>query len=174
LLASSGTRLDPTLTVFGQGTPSKMADPATLDVKFRTFIPEDAIAAGRPGRPVSDAQRSAWISSISTYKRLHDSGVKLLDGTDALMTSVFFGPSVHWELQFYAWAGLAPIDILRMATLDAAESVGASADLGSLEPGKLGDVLLLDANPLQDVANTMKIWRVIKGGNVFDPANMRK
>jgi len=174
LIASSGTRLDPTLTVFGQGTPSKMADPATLDAKFRTFIPEDAIAAGRPGRPVADVQRSAWISSISTYKKLHDSGVKLLDGTDALMTSVFFGPSVHWELQFYAWAGLAPIDILRMATLDAAESVGASADLGSLEPGKLGDVLLLDADPLQDVANTMKIWRVIKGGNIFDPANMRK
>jgi imidazolonepropionase-like amidohydrolase len=174
LLAASGTRLDPTLTVFGQGTPSKMADAATLDTRFRTFIPEDAVAAGRPGRPVSDAQRSAWISSISTYKKLHDIGVKLLDGTDALMTSVFFGPSVHWELQFYNWAGLAPIDILRMATIEAAEAVGASSDLGSLEAGKLGDVVLLDANPLEDVANTMKIWRVIKGGNVFDPAMMRK
>jgi len=174
LLAASGTRLDPTLIVFGQGTPSKMADPATLDAKFRTFIPEDAVAAGRPGRPVPDAQRSAWISSISTYKKLHDTGVKLLDGTDALMTSVFFGPSVHWELQFYHLAGLAPIDVLRMATIDAAEAVGASSDLGSLEVGKLGDVVLLDANPLDDVANTMKIWRVIKGGNVFDPAMMRK
>jgi Tol biopolymer transport system component/imidazolonepropionase-like amidohydrolase len=174
LLAASGTRLDPTLTVFGQGTPAKMADPATLDTKFRTFIPEDAIAAGRPGRPVSDAQRSAWISSITTYKKLHEMGVKLLDGTDALMTSVFFGPSVHWELQFYNLAGLAPIDILKMATIDAAEAVGASADLGSLEVGKLGDVVLLDANPLDDIANTMKIWRVIKGGNVFDPATMRK
>jgi imidazolonepropionase-like amidohydrolase len=90
------------------------------------------------------------------------------------MTSVFFGPSVHWELQFYHLAGLAPIDVLRMATIDAAEAVGASSDLGSLEVGKLGDVVLLDANPLDDVANTMKIWRVIKGGNVFDPATMRK
>jgi len=174
LLAASGTRLDPTLTVFGQGTPTKMADAATLDTKFRTFIPEDAIAAARPGRPVSDAQRSAWITSISTYKKLHDTGVKLLDGTDALMTSVFFGPSVHWELQFFGWAGLAPIDVLRMATIQAAESVGASADLGSLEAGKLGDLLLLDADPLADIGNTMKIWRVIKDGHVFDPATMRK
>jgi Tol biopolymer transport system component/imidazolonepropionase-like amidohydrolase len=174
LLAASGTRLDPTLTVFGQGTPTKMADAATLDTKFRTFIPEDAIAAARPGRPVSDAQRSAWITSISTYKKLHDTGVKLLDGTDALMTSVFFGPSVHWELQFFGWAGLAPIDVLRMATIQAAESVGASADLGSLEAGKLGDLLLLDGDPLADIGNTMKIWRVIKDGHVFDPATMRK
>ena len=174
LLASSGTRLDPTLTVFGQGTPSKMADPATLDTKFRTFIPEDAIAAARPGRPVTDAQRTAWINTIATYKTLHQNGVKLLDGTDALMTSVFFGPSVHWELQFFSWAGLPTIDLLRMATIAAAETVGAGADLGSLEPGKFGDVVLLDANPLEDISNTMKIWRVIKGGSVFDPATMRK
>jgi len=96
LLASSGTRLDPTLTVFGQKTPSKMADPATLDTKFRTFIPEDAIAAARPGRPVTDAQRTVWINTIATYKTLHQNGVKLLNKTDTLMTSVFFGPSVHW------------------------------------------------------------------------------
>jgi imidazolonepropionase-like amidohydrolase len=174
LLASSGTRLDPTLTVFGQGTPTKMADAATLDTKFRTFIPEDAVAAGRPGRPVNDQQKTAWLNSIATYKKLQESGVRLLDGTDALMTSVFFGPSVHWELQFYAWAGLTPADVLRMATISAAESVGASTEIGSLEPGKLGDVVLLDANPLDDIANTMKIWRVIKGGYVFDPATMRK
>ncbi|MGE0127919.1 MAG: hypothetical protein AB7U82_07560 [Blastocatellales bacterium] len=56
----------------------------------------------------------------------------------------------------------------------AAESVGASADLGSLEPGKLGNALLLDADPLQEIKNTLKIWRVVKGGHVFDPATMQK
>ena len=172
LFARSGTRLDPTLTVFGQGTPSKLGDPETLDTKFRTFIPESAIPA-RPNRP-SDAQRTAWINGIGIYQKLHDMGVQLLDGTDALMTNVFHGPSVHWELQFYNWGGLSPIDLLRMATVVAAESVGASADLGSLQAGKIGDVVLLDANPLEDIANTMKIWRVIKGGHVFDPAAIRK
>ena len=62
---------------------------------------------------------------------------------------------------------------MRMGTIRAAELVGASADLGSLEPGKIGDVVLLEADPLEDVANTLQIWRVIKGGHVFDPATMR-
>ena len=61
-----------------------------------------------------------------------------------------------------------------MGTIAAAESVSASADLGSLEPGKIGDVLLLDADPLQEIKHTLKIWRVVKGGHVFDPATMRK
>lgn len=90
------------------------------------------------------------------------------------MTSVFHGPSVHWSLQFFSWGGIPAIDVLRMGTSAAAESVGASADLGTLEAGKIGDVLLLDADPQQAVRNTLKIWRVIKGGHVFDPATMRK
>lgn len=77
-------------------------------------------------------------------------------------------------MQFFGWAGIPAIDVLRMGSIAGAESVGASADLGSLEPGKLGDVLLLDANPLQEIKNTLKIWRVVKGGHVFDPATMRK
>ena len=175
LLAASGTMLDPTITIFGQGTPTMLADPQMVNEKFRTFIPEEAIRAAGPGRTVTDAQRKAWIEgTLGPIRKKHEAGVKLLDGTDALMTSVFHGPSAHWSLQFFGWAGIPAIDVLRMGTIVAAESVGASADLGSLEPGKLGDVLLLDADPLQEIRNTLKIWRVVKGGHVFDPATMRK
>ena len=175
LLAASGTILDPTITIFGQGTPTMLADPEMLDAKFHKFIPEDAIKAARPGRPVTDAQRKAWIENThAPIRKKHEAGIKLLDGTDALMTSVFHGPSVHWSLQFFGWGGIPAIDVLRMGTISAAESVGASADLGTLEPGRIGDVLLLDADPLQSVRNTLKIWRVVKGGHVFDPATMRK
>jgi imidazolonepropionase-like amidohydrolase len=89
------------------------------------------------------------------------------------MTGIFHGPSVHWELQFFIDADIRAIDVLRIATTGAAETVGSSAALGTLEPGKLGDVVLLDANPLENIRNTLKIWRVIKGGQVFDPATMR-
>lgn len=175
LLAASGTILDPTTTVFGQGTPSMLADPEMINDKFRAFIPEDAIKAARPGRPVADAQRKAWIEgTLVPIRKKHEAGIKLLDGTDALMTSVFHGPSAHWSLQFFGWAGIPAIDVLRIGTIVGAESVGASADLGTLEPGKVGDVALLDADPLQEVRNTLKIWRVVKGGHVFDPATMRK
>jgi imidazolonepropionase-like amidohydrolase len=64
-------------------------------------------------------------------------------------------------------AGIPPIEVLRIATERSAEWVGAGRLLGSLEPGKLADVVLLDANPLDDIANTQTIWRVVAGGRVF-------
>jgi hypothetical protein len=174
LLAASGVKVDPTLTI-GVGTRTALAGdpPPAIDEKFRTFIPSDAISAARPGGTISELQRAAWRNTLSLTLRAHRSGVKLLDGTDALMTGVFFGPSMHWELQFLNQADISAADVLRIATVGAAETEGASAELGSLEAGKIGDVLLLDANPLDDIRNTMKIWRVIKAGNVFDPATMR-
>jgi imidazolonepropionase-like amidohydrolase len=58
--------------------------------------------------------------------------------------------------------------VLRLATADAAAAVGAE-DLGTIAPGKLADLVLLGANPLDDIHNTETIWRVIKGGWLFDP-----
>ncbi len=63
--------------------------------------------------------------------------------------------------------------MLRIATQEAATAVGAEGDLGTLEPGKLADLVLLDANPLENIRNTQTIWRVIKGGWVFDPEELR-
>lgn len=174
LMLNAGTWFDPTPDIFGAGTTLKLADPATIDEKFRTFIPEDEIKASRPGRNPSESQIAGWKNTLAVLRRVHDNGVKFLDGTDALMTSVFHGPSVHWVLQFFSDAGIPAIDVLKIGTLNAAKSVGAEKDLGSLEAGKLADILLLDANPLQDVRNTMKIWRVIKAGEVFDPRAMRE
>jgi Tol biopolymer transport system component/imidazolonepropionase-like amidohydrolase len=177
LQAASGVKWDPTRTVsFGYGGErEKIQNPGTLDAKFRTFIPEDAIKASFRGgsRPVSDADRTAWKSSLTPLLKANQMGVKLLDGTDALMTSIFFGPSVHWELEFFSDGDIQPRDLLRIATMGNAATVGASADLGTLEAGKLGDVVLLDRSPLDDIRNTMKIWRVVKAGQVFDPASMR-
>jgi imidazolonepropionase-like amidohydrolase len=60
-----------------------------------------------------------------------------------------------------------------MATERAADQLGASADLGSLMPGKLADIVLLDRDPLENIRNTQSIWQVIKDGRVFDPATLR-
>jgi imidazolonepropionase-like amidohydrolase len=61
-----------------------------------------------------------------------------------------------------------------MATERAADHVGASADLGSLTPGKLADIVLLDRDPLDNIRNTQSIWQVVKAGRVFDPAKLRQ
>ena len=60
-----------------------------------------------------------------------------------------------------------PIDVLRIATLEAAAAVGAEEHLGSLEARKVADVVLLDENPLEDIRHATSIWRVILGGRVF-------
>ena len=64
-------------------------------------------------------------------------------------------------------SGISPIEVLEIATQRSASAVGAGDLLGSLEPGKVADVVLLDANPLDDMANTLTIWRVVMGGKVF-------
>jgi len=70
-------------------------------------------------------------------------------------------------------AGLSALDVLRIATLEAAISVGADAHLGTIVPGKFADLVLLDADPLEDIRHTQAIWRVIKGGWVFNPQGLR-
>jgi imidazolonepropionase-like amidohydrolase len=99
--------------------------------------------------------------------------VRIVDGTDSLMTGVFSGPSLHWELEYLTEAGLPAMEVLRLATQYAADGVGAGNELGSLDPGKLADVVLLDANPLENIRNTEKIWQGIKGGRLYDPAKLR-
>ncbi len=89
------------------------------------------------------------------------------------MPAIFYGSSLHWELEHFAEAGLPPLEVLRIATQEAAAAVGADDDLGTIEPGKLADLVLLDANPLEDIRNTQTIWRVIKGGWHFDPDKLR-
>ena len=101
-------------------------------------------------------------------------GVKLLAGTDYQVGSPGIpGASLHWELEFFVQAGIPPLEVLRIATEQAAEAVGAEDDVGTLEVGKLADIVLLDANPLEDIKNTQAIWRVIKGGFVFDPEKLQ-
>ena len=68
---------------------------------------------------------------------------------------------------------MSPLEVIRIATQQAAAAVGGEDDLGTLEPGKLADMVLLDKNPLEDIRNTQTIWRVIKGGWLFDPEKLR-
>ncbi len=106
-----------------------------------------------------------WM--LAELKRAYETGVSLHAGTDAANPRDNYGQSLHAELQNFAKAGIPPIEILRIATQRSADWVGAGNLLGSLEPGKLADLVLLDKNPLDDIANTLTIWQVVAGGKVF-------
>jgi hypothetical protein len=77
------------------------------------------------------------------------------------------GLGYHWEMWAYAMGGMSPIEILRAATIDGAHILGAPDDLGSLEVGKLADLVILNENPLEDIRRTESIDKVVQNGKVF-------
>jgi imidazolonepropionase-like amidohydrolase len=102
-------------------------------------------------------------------KAMSDAGVRIVTGTDcgAEASQVTpFGHATHRELQMYAEAGMAPVAAIRAATLDAARVLTRSEDpdYGSVRAGKAADLLLLDADPIADINNTIKINRVMRAG----------
>jgi imidazolonepropionase-like amidohydrolase len=96
-------------------------------------------------------------------------GVPFMAGTDtAAGVHIFPGFSLHQELVLFQKAGLTPLQALQTATLNPATFMGRTADMGTVEKGKLADLVLLDANPLDDIANTQKIRAVVLAGRYFD------
>ncbi len=102
-------------------------------------------------------------------KRLYARGISIAAGSDAGNIGTLHGSGLHRELELMAEAGLTPAEILTAATLGGARVMGRSAELGTLEPGKLADLLVLIADPLADIRNLRRIHSVVKGGRVFDP-----
>jgi hypothetical protein len=95
-------------------------------------------------------------------------GVPFMAGTDtAAGVHIFPGFSLHEELALFVRAGLTPLQALQTATRNPAEFMGRLSDMGTVEQGKLADLVLLDANPLDDIANTRKIRAVVLAGRYF-------
>jgi imidazolonepropionase-like amidohydrolase len=101
-------------------------------------------------------------------RKLHDGGAILVVGTDQSS-----GPAVHRELELLAAAGLPPLAIVRMATLNGAVFLGREKDMGSIEVGKLADAVLLNADPGQNIENARDIALVVKGGAIIDESQLQ-
>lgn len=78
------------------------------------------------------------------------------------------GLGYHWEMWAYEMGGMTAAEVLRAATIDGARIIGIDQDLGSVEAGKLADLVILDANPLEDIRNTTMIFRVVQNGRLYD------
>lgn len=84
------------------------------------------------------------------------------------------GIAAHWELWSFVRGGMTPIEALRAGTIESARSLGYDADVGSLEPGKLADLVVLDADPTKDIRNSDKISKVMIGGRLLDTATLNE
>ena len=123
-----------------------------------------------PDRALSPAAQMQEERSIiigrENVAKLHRAGVLIAAGTDTPFNWMPW--SLHMELEEYVRAGLSPLEAILTATKNAARILRAEKDIGTIEEGKLADLIILDANPLEDIRNTRKIWMVIKGGKVVD------
>jgi imidazolonepropionase-like amidohydrolase len=95
-------------------------------------------------------------------------GVELLAGTDMPKPFLLPGFSLQDELVLLVEAGLTPIEAIKTATINPARFLGKAKELGTVEKGKLADLVLLDANPLSDIRNTQKINAVVVNGRLLD------
>ncbi|HEY6402347.1 MAG TPA: amidohydrolase family protein [Blastocatellia bacterium] len=106
---------------------------------------------------------------------LYHAGVKFMTGTDLPAPLVYPGWSVHEELELLVQrVGLTPMEALQSATCAPAEFFGMADSLGAVEKGKIADLILLEANPLEQISNTKKIFAVIVGGKYYDKAARQK
>ena len=103
---------------------------------------------------------------LANIKAAHDAGVPIIAGTDEGIPAY----SVYRELELYVKAGFTPMDALRSATAVAAQAMRVDKDMGTVETGKRADLLILDANPLENISNVRTVRFVMKDGRMFDSA----
>jgi imidazolonepropionase-like amidohydrolase len=96
---------------------------------------------------------------------LLQAGVPLVAGVDAPL--VPYGAALHTELAAYVESGLTPFQALQTATVNTAALLNAQNDLGTIEPGKLADLVVVEGNPLVAIRDTMRVKKVIKNGELF-------
>jgi imidazolonepropionase-like amidohydrolase len=118
--------------------------------------------------------KQAFRNRLETVLAMHRAGVKMLAATDAWLWYVFPGFSLHDELELFVLAGLSPMEALQTATRNPAIYLNLLDTVGTVEERKKADLVLLDANPLENISNTKKINAVVVNGRLFPRALLDK
>jgi imidazolonepropionase-like amidohydrolase len=135
------------------------------------------------GVSARDEKRRERLARLKAYyewlfklvREMHRAGVGILAGSDfGAQEYSFAGFSLHDELKVFVQAGMTPLEAIQSATLNAARFLGMSDAFGTVEAGKAADLLLLDANPLDDISNTRKIAAVVLNGRLFSKSELQQ
>ena len=163
-----------TLTI-GENYSRLAEHPEYLDQPlYRATLTKDEIKILKTERRKEYQERkwTWWMKIMTTIaqenvQKINAGGGVLVAGTDQSS-----GPALHRELELLAAAGIPPSDIIRIATLNGAVFLGREKDLGSIEEGKIADMILLAADPTKDINNAKQILEVIKNGRVVDRSKL--
>lgn len=171
-LAREQVHFDPTLvaveSIFFADQPRITRNPALATVPAVLRKNWDGDFSMTPGWREGDfgAAHAAFAKALRLTRMMHEGGVPLLAGTDLSMPWLAAGDSFHRELELLVEAGIPEAGVLRIATLNGAVALGTADAIGTIEPGKRADLVVLGANPLADIRNTRRIRYVIQGGAV--------
>ncbi|WNO61282.1 amidohydrolase family protein [Rheinheimera sp. MMS21-TC3] len=132
--------------------------------KLQTLVPKDPLAARSMRRPKAPDHHYNHFAVAETAKQLADLGVKTNIGAHGQRD----GLGVHWEIWMFAQGGMTPLEALKTATINPAKTFGMDHQLGSLEAGKLADLIVIDGDPLQDIRVTDKVTHTMVNGRLFD------
>lgn len=158
---------------------SSRLDRVSADDPGLAYIPKNLAAEWNPEKLIKNnppAILQFFARQFDNDRKLagemHRAGVPMLAGSDSLDPYNFPGPSLHRELALLVEAGFTPLQAIQAATKAPAEFFGQLAQRGTVEKGKAADLLLLDANPLDNIANTRRIAAVILGGKYYSRADL--
>lgn len=165
VLREGGTWVAPTLVLSANVL---LADTAAED-SVRARLPSWAAAMTRerPNAITPALKRQRAQKLLAMTRELKRGGVRLLVGSDAPNPGSLPGIGLHREMEFLVRAGFTPYEVLRMATRDAAEFLSMQDSIGTIAPGRLADLILLDGNPLQDIAHARSVRAVVLQGRVI-------
>jgi Tol biopolymer transport system component len=167
LVARSQTHYTPTLVVsYGGPTVEQYfhnRGDYHDDAKLRRFVPESELDSWRHYQHIPDDEWHFLTVSKGAAKVSHAGGWITLGAHGQLQ-----GLGALWEAWGLGMGGLTPLETIRASTLNGAIKLGLERDIGSIEPGKMADFIVLDANPLDDIRNLAKQHQVVKNGFVYD------
>ncbi len=166
VLAKSGMTITPTTSLF---TPydELIGDKAFTTTDARWKLQPAWVRSG-PGMSFADPIAVAHLRT--SLLRLHKAGVRIVAGTDSPFTPI--GINTHNEIEQAAKAGLTPLEAIQTATSVPAELLGVAKDLGTVEPGKLADLVLVEGDPLKDVRDARNVRKVMKNGQLYEVSDL--
>jgi imidazolonepropionase-like amidohydrolase/Tol biopolymer transport system component len=171
----SGTRVHytPTLVVaFGglAADPYWRAHTNVFDQPLLKAHTPPAVLAESLRRPIAPEDQYFDQLAAREAHRIAKKGILVSIGAHGQQPGI----AAHWEMWSFARGGMSPVEALRAGTIVPARSLGMDKDIGSLEPGKLADLLVLDADPTVDIRNSEKVGQVMQGGRLYEAATMNQ
>jgi imidazolonepropionase-like amidohydrolase len=174
LFGKSATGYTPTLIVGFGGLSGEyywyQHDEVWQNERLLDFVPREVVDARARRRTMAPEDDFHHVQIAEGAKKILDAGGKVQLGAHGQLQ----GLGVHWELWMLAQGGMTPFQALRAATLSGAEYIGLDAELGSIQVGKLADLVVLAGNPLENIRSSESVLQVMVNGRLYDAATMNE